>query len=132
MSNVDTVKEIYAAFGRGDVPAILDHLDQNVEWETTTEVPGVPWLAPQHGKANVPGFFESLAPLQITRFEPRTFFAADGDKVFVIIHFEADHNGKHYTIPNNGHLWEFGADGKVVRYDHITDTATHQRLAGGE
>ena len=131
MSNVDTVKEIYAAFGRGDVPAILDHLDQNVEWETTTEVPGVPWLAPRHGKANVPGFFESLAPLQITRFEPRTFFA-DGDKVFVIIHFEADHNGKHYTIPNNGHLWEFGADGKVVRYDHITDTATHQRLAGGE
>ena len=26
MSNVDTVQEIYAAFGRGDVPAILEHL----------------------------------------------------------------------------------------------------------
>ena len=37
MSNVETVKEIYAAFGRGDIRAILDTLDDNVEWDV--EVP---------------------------------------------------------------------------------------------
>ena len=33
MSNVDTVKEIYAAFGRGDIGAIIDKLDDQVEWD---------------------------------------------------------------------------------------------------
>ena len=33
MSNVHTVQEIYAAFGRGDVPAILSRLSESVEWE---------------------------------------------------------------------------------------------------
>src|SRR3972149_5113264 len=67
MSNVDTVKEIYAAFGRGDVPAILDKLDDNVEWETETSAQGVPWLEPRRGKANIAGFFHAPAPLQIPR-----------------------------------------------------------------
>jgi len=128
MSNVDTVKEIYAAFGRGDVPAILDKLDDNVEWETETSAQGVPWLEPRRGKANIAGFFEALAPLQITRFEPHTFFES-GDKVFVLIAFEAIRDGKSYSIPNNGHLWQFNAAGKVVKYDHVTDTATHWRMA---
>jgi len=128
MSNVDTVKEIYAAFGRGDVPAILDKLDDNVEWETETSAQGVPWLEPRRGKANIAGFFEALAPLQITRFVPHTFFES-GDKVFVLIAFDATRHGKSYSIPNNGHLWQFNAAGKVVKYDHVTDTATHWRMA---
>ena len=44
-------------------------------------------LAPRRGRANIPGFFESLAPLHFTRFEPHTFFA-DGDKVFALIHID--------------------------------------------
>lgn len=44
MSNMGTVREIYEAFGRGDVPAILNKLDGNVEWETQNPVAGVPWL----------------------------------------------------------------------------------------
>ena len=38
MSNTDTVREIYEAFGRGDVAAILDRLDDAVEWETQAPV----------------------------------------------------------------------------------------------
>lgn len=130
MSNADTVKQIYEAFGRGDVASIMDKLDDNVEWESETAVEGVPWLEPRRGKANVGGFFESLAPLQITRFEPHTFFES-GDKVFVLIAFEATRDGKSYSIPKNGHLWQFNSAGKVVKYDHITDTATHWRMANG-
>ena len=33
MSNLATVQAIYAAFGRGDVPAILSHLTDGVAWE---------------------------------------------------------------------------------------------------
>ena len=131
MSNADTVQEIYEGFGRGDVSAILDKLDDSVEWETQAPVSGVPWLQSRRGKANVAGFFESLAPLKITRFEPHTFFDG-GNKIFVLIAFEATNQLKNYSFPNNGHLWQFNSAGKVIRYDHITDTAQMIRMAKGQ
>src|ERR1035438_1131236 len=39
MSNIDTVKQMYEAFGRGDVPAIIGHLDPNVEWDLDIPTP---------------------------------------------------------------------------------------------
>ncbi len=80
MSNIDTVNEMYGASGSGDIPAIIDKLDPNVEWDVEIPTPGVPWLQPRRGAANVPAFFESLAPISFQRFEPHTFFA-DGNKV---------------------------------------------------
>ena len=131
MSNLVRVKEMYEAFGRGDIPAILDRLDENVEWDTQYDSPAAPWLEPRRGRQNIAGFFEALAPLQFTKFEPHTM-AADGDKVVAVIHIEADHKGKHYVIPNEGHLWTFGDDGKVRSYQHMTDTAVHWRMANGQ
>jgi ketosteroid isomerase-like protein len=133
MSNIDTVKQIYAAFGRGDIPAIIDKLDPNIEWDVELSTPGVPWLQPRRGAANIPAFFESLAPLSFQRFEPHTFFA-DGNKVFVLVAFDVTHvaSGKRYTFPYEGHLWVFDDAGKIVKYQHVTDTALHQRAARGE
>jgi ketosteroid isomerase-like protein len=131
VSNVATVQAIYEAFGRGDVATILDKLDDAVEWETSVPVPEVPWLQARQGKANIVGFFESMASLQITRFEPHTIFDG-GDNVFVLIKFEALARGRIYSFPNNGHLWQFNAARKVVKYDHVTDTAQMIRMAKGE
>lgn len=130
MSNVPTVMSIYQAFGRRDVPAVLDKLDDAILWEASVPVPEVPWLQTRRGRAEVVGFFQALASLTITRFEPHTIFDG-GDKVFVLISFEASVDGKLYSFPNNGHLWQFDAAGKVVRYDHVTDTAQMIRLAKG-
>ena len=131
VSNAATVQTIYEAFGRGDVATILDKLDDAVEWETTVPVSDVPWLQARRGKANIVGFFESMAPLKITRFQPHTIFDG-GDKVFVLIAFEATARGKGYSFPNNGHLWQFNAAGRVVKCDHVTDTAQMIRMANGE
>lgn len=79
----------------------------------------------------MPGFFEALSVLQFTKFEPHTF-AADGNKVIAVIDIEADNKGKHYVIPNEGHLWVFNDAGKVTRYQHMTDTALHWRMANGK
>ena len=133
MGNIDTVKQIYDAFGRGDVPAIVDKLDQNVEWDVEVPTPGVPWLQPRRGVADIPAFFESLAPLSFQRFEPHTFFA-EGNKVFALIAMVATlvASGKQYRFPYEGHLWFFNDAGKVVKYQHVTDTALHRRAANGE
>ena len=72
MSNVQTVQNIYAAFGRGDIPAILAHLAENIEWEYGMSNAGVPWLQPRKGRAEVPKFFQSLGALDFRQFEPKT------------------------------------------------------------
>jgi ketosteroid isomerase-like protein len=129
MSNVETVQQIYEAFGRGDVPSIIEKLDANVEWDTEIPVDGVPWLQPRRGAANVPGFFESLAPLNITRFEPHTWFES-GDKVFVLIALEGTNaNGKPFNLPYEGHLWVFNNAGNVAKFQHVADTAQMWRMA---
>ena len=132
MSNADTVKAIYAAFGRGDVPAILEHIADNVEWDVDIPASGVPWLEPRHGKSEVPKFFEALAPLQFATFDPHTWFES-GDKVMVLLHLEVDNTqtGKHYSFPYEGHLWFFNSAGKVAKCQHITDTALQWQMANG-
>jgi ketosteroid isomerase-like protein len=133
MSHVETIEEIYAAFRRGDIRSIMDKLDDGVEWDVEVPVPGVPWLQPRRGKSEVPAFFQSLAPLSFPTLDPHTFFEA-GDRVLALIHLEVDHapSGKHYSVPYEGHLWSFNEAGRIVKYQHITDTALHQRCARGE
>jgi len=72
-----------------------------------------------------------MAPLEIHRFEPHTIFKS-GDKRFVLIAFEATAHGKRYSSPNNGHHWQLNVAGKVVKCDHVTDTAQMIRMARGE
>ena len=73
MSNLKTVQGIYESFGRGDVPAILDELRDDVRWDVfdppTTSVDGVAYLVPRTDKAGVGEFFASVAGLEIHRFE---------------------------------------------------------------
>src|SRR3954451_14222042 len=57
MANSDIVTNAYTAFGRGDIPALVDLLDDNVEWSS-------PMTLPQggeyKGKDGVVRFFESI------------------------------------------------------------------------
>ena len=131
MSNIQTIQEMYAAFGRGDVPAILGKLAEDVSWDAD-ETPGVPWLKERVGRANVAGFFESMAPLQYDAFEPHTFFE-DGNKVFVLLRIDVTvkKSGEKYHFENEGHLFEFNAAGQVARLQHVTDTAKWQAAARG-
>jgi ketosteroid isomerase-like protein len=76
MAHVETVQQIYQEFGRGDIPAILGHLAEDVEWEYGTNSTDVSWLQPRRGRAHVVQFFQALADFEIRRFEPKTFLEA--------------------------------------------------------
>lgn len=125
MGNTDVVGRIYEAFGRGDVPGILEHLAEDVEWEygvNSTEVPG---LQPRRGRDEVPAFFEALSGVEIHRFEPKAFFES-GNIVVVLIDFEGTvkATGQKVLDEDEVHIWHF-EDGKVVRFRHRADTHQH-------
>lgn len=127
MSNTSTVKAMYEAFGRGDVPAILEHLAENIEWEYgTTPSHQVPWLQPRTGRAAVVGFFEALAALEFHKFQPTTLLEGDG-VVVALVDFEATvkKTGKRVAERDEIHVWRFGPDGKVSAFRHGADTHAH-------
>jgi uncharacterized protein len=51
MSNLQFAKDIYAAFGRGDIPTVLGAFDPGVEWREAEGNPykpdGAAWVGPQ-------------------------------------------------------------------------------------
>jgi ketosteroid isomerase-like protein len=124
--HIETVQAIYAAFGRGDVPAILAHLSPDVEWEHDGVDHGVPYLRPRRGRETIGGFFADLgANVEITRFEPLAFLAG-GDQVAVPIRFECRLRRNGRAVKDlEMHLWTFGADGRVARFRHVLDTHQH-------
>jgi uncharacterized protein len=130
MSNLATVMGIYEAFGTGDVPAILDVLAEDVEWEAWADNSavnaGVPWMTPRHGKADVVHFFETAGQMDIVDLQVLNVMEG-GNQVAVEFVLEANlpaWGGGHYR-DEEMHLWTFNDDGKVSRLRHYTDTAKH-------
>ncbi len=126
MSNIKVVQDIYAAFGRGDIPAILDRLADSIEWEYGSAPNEVPWLQPRRGRAEVGKFFESLSALEFHNFEPKTFLEGSG-LVVVLVDLEVTVNqtGKRIIEEDEVHIWHFDASGRVVRFRHCVDSHQH-------
>ena len=81
--NLDVVRGVYAAFGRGDVEGILATLDPEVSWRTPG-APDLPTGGLRHGIPAVREFFPLLLnTFDVAEFQPHDFFAA-GDKVVVL------------------------------------------------
>jgi hypothetical protein len=127
-----TVQEMYAAFGRGDVPAILEHLAEDVTWEpvgTSVVDDGVPWLARRSGRDGAAEFFASLEPLEFRRFEPLAFIVGDGE-LAVRIRIDVTVKASGYMIDDEEiHLWTFDDAGRVTSFRHALDTAKHIEAA---
>ncbi len=124
-TGIETVQAIYGAFGRGDVPAILAALRDDVEWEHDSVDHGVPWLRPRRGRQAVGDFFIDLSAVGIEGFEPRSFLAS-ADQVAVVIAFEGVVKATGRRIRDlEMHLWTFAPDGKVARFRHVVDTHQH-------
>jgi ketosteroid isomerase-like protein len=81
--NLDVVRSLYAAFGRGDLEAILAPLDPQVSWRTPG-APDLPTAGLRHGVPAVREFFGLLlSTFDIADFQPHDFLAG-GDKVVVL------------------------------------------------
>jgi len=126
MGNLATVQGIYAAFGKGDAPAILETLSEKVKWEHDAPDHGIPWLKPGVGKLHVLEFFKTVArEFEMKRFDVKALFE-QGPQVIVLIGIEAKIRSTGKPIRDDEvHLWTFDDQGKVKAFRHIVDTHQH-------
>lgn len=122
--NVQMVKDAYAAFERGDVPAILAMLTDDVGWE----MPGpseIPYAGLRRGKDGAGEFFSRLGEAdEVALFEPRQFLAA-GNVVVVLGRYEARVRATGKIAKSDWvHVFEF-RDGKVSRWREFYDSADY-------
>ena|SRR5438093_6380377 len=126
MTHQPAVQAIYQAFGTGNVPALLERLAEDVEWEHDSIDHGIPWLKPGRGKAHVLKFFEIVGrEFEISRFDVKSLFE-NGPQVIAQIAIEAKIRStgkplKDYEL----HVWTFDNQGKVKAFRHCVDTHQH-------
>ena len=79
--NIQTVKDFFAAIGRGDREALLALVAEDFEWI----IPGEDWplAGTRHGHAGVVDLLETASKSIETSTEPREF-VAQGDRVLVV------------------------------------------------
>jgi ketosteroid isomerase-like protein len=136
MNPVETITELYGAFGRGDVDAILGMLADDVTWDGDwpdhfAQRAAIPIMTPRHGKDDVAGFFAYVATLTVHDFQVLDVLGSPTQVVAqIVIEISYPHGGRFRD--EELHLWTFGADGKVVRLRHYVDSAKHIAAARGE
>src|SRR6185369_9662974 len=82
-ANQKTIEAVYAAFGRADVPFILERTTEHTAWDFSVAASEVPWHRPVRSRTELPRFFQAMAEhVTFEAFEPRAF-VTDGRNVIV-------------------------------------------------
>lgn len=133
MTHIETVQRMYEAFGRKDVPAILQHLADDVDWDYGLTSTDVPWLQRRRGPAEVGQFFQSLAALEFHKFQ-LTNILGSGNLVVALFDLEVTvrATGRRIVEEDEVHIWYFNDEGKVSRFRHRVDTHQHLLALRGQ
>ena len=121
-SNVEVVRDAYAAFGSGDLPKLLGLMASDVVWEFPASSV-IPWAGTFTGPGEVGRFFAAVMEhSEPQAFEPLHFVAAE-DRVLVL-------GRERFRVKSTGRTWacEWAhamtvRDGKIARFREYTDTA---------
>jgi ketosteroid isomerase-like protein len=122
-AKVKTIEQVYEAFGRGDVDAILALVTDDVDWASEAESKVAPWHGTHKGKGEVAKFFETLGgAVEVTEFTPLAFASNDTD-VMVVVRFGMKVLATGKSGEMDLHHWFRFRDGKIERYRGTEDTA---------
>lgn len=116
--NRQVVADAYAAFGQGDIGAVIDSLTDDVVW--TNHAPAAaPTSGVFHGKDGVQTFFKLVNDaLDISRFDVRTI-VADGDVAVAWIDSVATVRSNGKTVEGPLVHWMTLRDGKLATFDEF-------------
>ena len=117
--NIKLVKKGYEAFAAGDIDAVMNLFDDNIEWVQ----PGDSAISgTYHGKAELGKLISRLAEKSTTATPHR--FLADGDMVVMLGETTADNETSEVAQVLTLR------DGKTVRAQVYADTAVMERIFG--
>lgn len=125
MSNVDTARSAYDAFGRGDLAALRDQFAEDAVWVTSDELP----LGGEvRGRDEILGNFAQI-PNYWSSFtvEPEEFI--DADEYVVVRGTQRASNDKGSFEAPFVHLLKY-ENGLTVRGEFFTDSAKAVKLLG--
>jgi ketosteroid isomerase-like protein len=124
MSNLDTARAAYEAFGRADLDALKEDFAEDAVWVTSDELPlgGVVEGRDRimENFAQIPNYWTSFS------VEPEEFIDA-GDYVVVRGTQKAGNDKGSFEAPFV-HLLKYDGDGKAVRGEFFTDSAKAAKL----
>ena len=128
--NVQMVRRTYEAFARGDIPVVLEMLDEKVEWnmsEHHTFWPGGPLIGPQAVLEGV--FARIMQTFDGFRVSVQRIVGC-GATVLAEVRYQATSRttGK-FLDAQAAHIFDF-SDGKCVRYQHYSDTWQFAEVTG--
>jgi uncharacterized protein len=120
-SPLDVVQAAYAAFGSGNIPAILDLAVEDIEW-TFHGAQGLAYTGSFSGKTAVAKWFANVVQTEdIQAFEPREFLVG-GDHV-TVLGWERTRALPQGRIFETDWVHVFTVrDGRVVRFWGMYDT----------
>lgn len=131
MDNVTLLKSLYDAFGRGDIPAVLDAMSPDIRWHQAESNPynpsGQAWLGPDAVLNNL--FMRLGSEWDGFTVHTRQFHGA-GDSVVV----EARYTGTYKPTARSMdtqvcHVWDVKG-GKITRFQQYLDTAKIRDVMG--
>lgn len=120
---VQVVQDLYAAFGRGDMGAILSTLDENVDWHFNGRAQDVPFAGRWQGHAKAVDFFRTVAmSCEVLEFGPHEIILM-GEHVLSLGHERVQVRATGQTFETEwAHLFTVRG-GKVARLREYYDTA---------
>lgn len=131
MSNVNVVKGVYEAFGRGDIPGVLGAMSPGIKWYEAEGNPympsGQPWIGPDAILDNL--FMKIGAEFDGFTVHPKAFYDA-GSSVIVEVRYTGSYRPTGKSLDAQAcHVWDVEG-GKVARFQQYVDTAQLQRVMG--
>jgi ketosteroid isomerase-like protein len=123
MSNVEVVRQLYAAFAKGDGPAVLARMDPGIVWNEAENFPYAdhnPYVGPAAVGEGV--FFRLATEWNNFQAVPSEFLDA-GETVVVLGRYKATYISTGAQLDAQfAHVWRL-RDGKITAFQQYTDTA---------
>ena len=128
MSNLEKLQELYGAFGRGEIEAVLAALSPDVEW-VEGDIDGLPYRGTNRGPDAVGQNVFAQIPATYDSFELAPQEWVDGGDTIVMLGRVTVRLDGREASQSLAHVWKF-QDGKITRFESFQDTLATARVLG--
>jgi ketosteroid isomerase-like protein len=121
--NKTIVKDVYSAFQRRDIPALLNCLSEDVHWFSIGPPQIIPTAGTRYGRKQVEEYLYTLEAIEeVKSFTPQEFIA-DGEKVVAVGEMQSRIKSTDILIKTPWvHIFTF-RKGKISDFRSFSDTA---------